>query len=143
MDVTELPFNRMIGLESVSPEHGVLASLPPGPQYTNHLGTVHASALFALAEAASGVFLIQQFGSAPMETGPVVRRAEAKFRRPALGRVRARATVVPDEIARWKSELVARGRLSAAVTIEVIDDTGNVVLDAVLEWFIPRKLAEI
>jgi acyl-coenzyme A thioesterase PaaI-like protein len=62
MDVISLPFNRLIGLEAGSPESGFLLSLPAGVQYTNHLGTVHASALFAVAEAASGVFLVTEGG---------------------------------------------------------------------------------
>ena len=139
MDVTALPFNRLIGLEQLSPESGFLVLLPPGLQYTNHLGTVHASALFAVAEAASGVFLFRQFGEAATEFVPVVRRAEAKFRRPAQGRVRARSTVAADEILRWKSELTNRDRLSAAVTIEVVDESETVVLSAIVEWFIARR----
>ena len=47
MDVTELPFNRLIGLEAAPSQSGFLVSLPDRSQYTNHLGTVHASALLA------------------------------------------------------------------------------------------------
>src|SRR5712692_3405735 len=53
MDVTALPFNRLLGLEPAPSGSGFLVSLPDGPQYTNHLGTVHASALLAAAEAGS------------------------------------------------------------------------------------------
>ena len=113
MDVTQLPFNRLIGLESSAADSGLLVSLPDGPQYTNHLGTVHAAALLAVAEAGSGAFLARHLGG---ETGivPVVRRLESKFRRPA------------------------RGRVSAAVPVEVVDQAGIVVLSAVVEWFISR-----
>jgi acyl-coenzyme A thioesterase PaaI-like protein len=62
MDVTQVPFNRHIGLE-VAADAGFLVSLPDGPQSTNHVGTVHASALLAIAEAGTGAFLGQQFGS--------------------------------------------------------------------------------
>ncbi len=56
MDVTKLPFNHLIGLELADPGSDFLVSLPDDVKYTNHLGTVHASALFAVAEAASGLF---------------------------------------------------------------------------------------
>jgi acyl-coenzyme A thioesterase PaaI-like protein len=137
MDVTQLPFNRLIGLESAAPDSGFLVSLPDGPQYTNHLGTVHASALLAVAEAASGMFLLRHLGSGEGFI-PVVRRLEAKFRKPASGRVSARASVASDEVGRWSAELVARGRVSASVPIEVVDAAGVVVLSAVVEWFIAR-----
>jgi acyl-coenzyme A thioesterase PaaI-like protein len=137
MDVTQLPFNRLVGLEPAPPESGFLVSLPDGPQYTNHLGTVHASALLAVAEAGSGAFLLTQFGD-PAGFVPVVRRLEAKFRCPASGRMSARAVVAPEEVARWASGLVDRGRVLAAVLVEVVDADGIVVLCATVEWFITR-----
>jgi acyl-coenzyme A thioesterase PaaI-like protein len=138
MDVTQLPFNRLIGLEPAAEDGGLLVSLPGGPQYTNHLGTVHASALLAVAEAGSGAFLIRHLGSGEGYV-PVVRRVEAKFRKPAAGRVSARAVVPPGEVARWAAELAARGRVSAAVPVEVVDSAGVVVMSAVVEWFIARE----
>ena len=41
-----------------------LLVLPAGGQYLNHLGTVHASAQLALAEASSGEYLLRALGSA-------------------------------------------------------------------------------
>lgn len=88
MDVTQLPFNKFIGLERCEKEKGFLTSLPDKPEYTNHLGTVHASALFAVAEAGSGEFLFRQF-KVTADLLPVVRHAELKFRKPVKGRVSA------------------------------------------------------
>lgn len=138
MDITQLPFNRLIGLEREPDDSAFLVSLPGGSQYTNHLGTVHASALLAVAEAASGVLLVRGF-SAAGDLIPVVRRLEARFRRPASGRLSARATVAPDDLARWNSDLAARGRVIAAVPVEVVDAAGGVVLSVTVEWFIARS----
>jgi acyl-coenzyme A thioesterase PaaI-like protein len=137
MDVTQLPYNRLIGLEPAAVGSELLVGLPHGPQYTNHLGTVHASALLAVAEAGSGAFLVRHLGGV---TGfvPVVRRLEARFRKPASGAVWARATVPAEEVNRWSAELASRGRLSAGVPVEVVDGAGVVVLSAVVEWFIAR-----
>jgi acyl-coenzyme A thioesterase PaaI-like protein len=138
LDVTQLPFNRLLGLEACPPDSGFLVSLPAGAQFGNHLGTVHAGALLAVAEAGSGAFLVRQFGSAAGFV-PVVRRLEAKFRKPVSGRVSARCGVAPDEVARWSAELSARGRVSAPVPVEVVDAAGVVVLTATVEWFIARR----
>jgi acyl-coenzyme A thioesterase PaaI-like protein len=132
MDVTHLPFNRLIGLEPAATDE-FLVSLRAGPQHANHLGTVHASALLAVAEAGSGAFLTRHLGD-PAGFVPVVRRLDAKFRRPASGRVSARAAIDPSEVSRW----AARGRVSAAVPVEVVDAAGVVVLTATVEWFIAR-----
>jgi acyl-coenzyme A thioesterase PaaI-like protein len=51
--VTDLPFNRLLGLQPAD-DATKLLQLPAGGQHLNHLGTVHASALLALAEASNG-----------------------------------------------------------------------------------------
>ena len=79
MDVTKLPFNHLIGIELGDPGSDFLISLPDDVKYTNHLGTVHASALFAVAEAASGLFLLRHFG-ADAGLVPGVRRWRRKNR---------------------------------------------------------------
>lgn len=138
MDVTQLPFNHLIGLELAPSDSGFLVSLPDGPQYTNHLGTVHASALLAVVEAGSGAFLLRHLGEAEGFV-PVVRRLECKFRKPASGRVSARADVPAAEITRWSAELASRGRVSVTVPVEVVDSAGVIVVTAVVEWFIARR----
>jgi acyl-coenzyme A thioesterase PaaI-like protein len=137
MDVTQLPFNRLVGLEACPPESGWLVALAAGPEHGNHLGTVHASALLAVAEAGSGAFLVRHLGAA-QGVVPVVRRLEAKFRRPATGRISARTTTPAAEAAAWAAELAARGRVLAPVSIEVVDAAGAVVMTATVEWFIAR-----
>jgi acyl-coenzyme A thioesterase PaaI-like protein len=142
MDVSQLPFHQLIGLELANPDSGFLVCLPDNRQYTNHLGTVHGSALLAVAEAGSGAFLSQHFAN---ETGviPVVRKLEAKFRKPASGQVSARCEVASDELARWSTELASRGRVSASILVEVVDGTGAVVLSAIVEWFIVRDTTHL
>lgn len=137
MDVSQLPFNRLIGLELANPGSGFLVCLPDKMEYTNHLGTVHGSALLAVAEAGSGALISQHFAN---ETGviPVVRKLEAKFREPASGQVSARCEVASDELVRWSTEFASRGRVSASIPVEVVDGTGAVVLSATVEWFIVR-----
>lgn len=76
MDITQIPFNQLIGLRSTEPDSGFVLSLPAGKQYTNHLGTVHGSALLALVEAGSGEFLMRQFGDGT-DFIPVVRKVDA------------------------------------------------------------------
>jgi acyl-coenzyme A thioesterase PaaI-like protein len=134
VDVTRLPFNALIGLENDPPGSGFLVSLPAGPRYTNHLGTVHASALLAVAEAGSAVCLLRHLGDRPGFV-PVVRRLEAKFRKPATGRVSARS-VLPAAAAQWPAALTDRGRILTPVPVDVVDESGTVVLSAVVEWFI-------
>lgn len=135
--VTELPFNSFLGLQPATGE-GRLLRLPAGGQYLNHLGTVHASALLALAEASSGEFLLRHFGSSDGVI-PVVRRIEAKFRKPAQGAIESTATATPDALAQLQADLTAKGRALIPVAVELYDEAGTHALSASIEWFIARS----
>jgi acyl-coenzyme A thioesterase PaaI-like protein len=133
--VTELPFNMFLRLKPA--DAPLLLRLPAGAEYLNHLGTVHASALLALAEASSGEFLLRHFGSIDGIV-PVVRRLNSKFRRPANGDVTSTASASPEELGRLNADLAARGRALISLTVELHDESGTHVLTASVEWFISR-----
>jgi len=102
-----------------------------------HLGTVHASAQLALAEASSGEFLLKHFGSTEGIV-PVVRRLEAKFRTPANGAVTSAASAAPESLAQLDAELASKGRSLIPVTVELHDESGVHTVSATVEWFIQR-----
>ena len=135
--VTELPFNRFLGLEpSADPAH--LLRLPAGEQYLNHLGTVHASAQLALAEASSGEFLLQALGFTAGGV-PVVRRLEAKFRKPAQGALTSTVSTPPETLDQLQSDLTTKGRALISIAVELHDTSGAHTLSATVEWFIARQ----
>ncbi len=134
--VTKLPFNRFIGLQPAASTEKLL-QLPASGNYLNHLGTVHASALLALAEASSGEFLLQHFGGSDGLV-PVVRRLEAKFRKAANGAVTSTASATPEALAQLQTDLSAKGRALIAVSVELQDASGTHALSATVEWFIQR-----
>jgi hypothetical protein len=134
--VTELPFNTFLGIQRPATSAQLLR-LPSGGQYLNHLGTVHASALLALAEASSGEFLLRRFGSSDGVV-PVVRRIEAKFRKPANGAVASTAGATPEALAQLDADLLARGRALIPIAVELHDESGTHALSASVEWFIQR-----
>jgi acyl-coenzyme A thioesterase PaaI-like protein len=134
--VTELPFNRFLGIQTAA-EPSQLLQLPSGKQYLNHLGTVHASAQLALAEASSGELLLRHFGSAEGIV-PVVRRLEAKFRKPAKGAVTSTARATPESLAQLAAELKSKGRGLIPIMVELHDEAGAHTLSATVEWFIQR-----
>ena len=134
--VTELPFNSLLGIQ-VASEPSQLLRLSSGKQYLNHLGAVHASAQLALAEASSGEFLLKHFGSIDGLV-PVVRRLEARFRKPANGVVTSSATATPESLAQLDAELASKGRSLIPVAVELHDESGAHTLSATVEWFIQR-----
>jgi acyl-coenzyme A thioesterase PaaI-like protein len=137
--ITELPFNHFLGIQ-VAAEPNHLLQLPAGKQYLNHLGTVHASAQLALAEAASGEFLMRVFGS---NSGfvPVVRRLTSKFRQPAHGLITAAVSTPPETIDQLRTTLTAKGRAIISIAVELHDASGAHTLSATVEWFITSDIS--
>lgn len=135
MDITQLPFNRLLGIEH-SRHDGFVLSLPAGDQYTNHLGTVHAGALMALAEAASGEALLGAIGHLADPVVPVVRRFECKFRKPASGSISAKAGIPETARDQLLSDLATKRRSLIGITVELYDGSGLHCLSATVEWFV-------
>jgi acyl-coenzyme A thioesterase PaaI-like protein len=135
MDITTIPFNRFLGLRTAPTDGVALLSLPESPDFLNHLGTIHASAQLALAEASSGEFLLRTL---PPGDGlvPVVRRLEAKFKRPAQGALTSRASTDAEKLAALPGELTRKGRALIEVHVEVLDASGTATLTACVEWFL-------
>lgn len=134
--VTELPFNRFLGIQLAS-DPPQLLRLPAGAQYLNHLGTVHGSAQLALAEASTGEFLLQALGPNSGVVA-VVRRLESKFRQPANGELVSTVSTPPEALEQLRADLAAKGRAMISVTVQLHDESGAHTLSATVEWFIRR-----
>lgn len=144
MDITQLPFNELIGLETCDPktEREALLRLPDHPKYTNHLGTLHAAALFSLAEASSGLYLWRNLGVPGESILPVVRRAEIKYRKPATGTVWTQGKSATDDWEKFHADLVKRGRALISFQIEILSHGAaepTVAAVATFDWFVATR----
>ena len=138
MDITKLPFNQFIGVEH-SKREGYVLCLPSGDRYTNHLGTVHASALMSLAEATSGEVLLRAIGHVADSIVPVVRRFDCKFRKPSSGSIAARAAIPDTERDQLLADISTKRRGSIEITVDIYDETDLHCLSATVEWFIAQR----
>jgi acyl-coenzyme A thioesterase PaaI-like protein len=139
VDIAEIPFNRFIGLRRESPGGEFAVSLPSGPQYHNHLGIVHASAQLAVAEAASGEWMLRHFGDRAVNFIAVVRRMETKFKQPARGKILGKATVAAEALSQLEQELGAKRVIAFALRVDVFDEAGAHTLTGTVEWFLTRR----
>lgn len=138
MNVTEIPFNRYLGMRQTQDGSGKLLELDDSPSYLNHVGTVHASAQLALAEATSGEILLRALPELAGQAVAVVRRVEAKFRNPTRGRIYSRAVTAVTDVQQSADPLSTKGRAIIPVTVEIVDQSGAVGLLATFEWFAQR-----
>jgi acyl-coenzyme A thioesterase PaaI-like protein len=139
MNVTELPYNKFIGIKRAKSSEYLL-ELDESPDYLNHLGNTHAGAQLSLAEAASGEYLLKLFKDSSDKLIPVVRRLESKFKKPANGKIFARAKSSPLALEIFKEELRLKGR--SLIRIEVIIEDSNqvIIMTAFVEWYVQNVI---
>lgn len=137
MNVLNLPFNKILLIKkSAAPD--TLFMLEDSVKYQNHLGTVHASAQYALAEASSGETLERHFGAWNGAYFPVVRRVEIKYKNPAKGRLFSVGFIDPDRVMKAKKELSEKGRTLVDVMVKVVDEGKNITFEGTFTWFIAK-----
>ncbi|HEX9063364.1 MAG TPA: YiiD C-terminal domain-containing protein [Clostridia bacterium] len=136
MDITKIPFNDFIKIKKAEKE-GHILEIQDKPQYLNHLGTVHASAQFALAEATSGQYLLEVFKEYA-EGGiiPVVRAVETKYKKPAKGDIYSNASMSEEDIEKVRGYLRVKGRAILEVAVQVRDSEEEVTMVSKFTWFI-------
>lgn len=136
---TALPLSRVLGLKEAPAGAPHLLELALGETTRNHLGTMHAAAQFALAEAASAAALQRDFPDWEHQVVAVVRGARLKYRRPGTGPLRAFAGMDADARARLVQDLGERTRAAATVGVELRGTDGAVAFAGEFDWFFSRR----
>jgi acyl-coenzyme A thioesterase PaaI-like protein len=131
-----VPFARTLGVEFVAVgEDGrtVTARMPDAPRLHNHVGGPHASAMFGLAETASGGVVMAVFGDQLDRAVPLAVRAEVSYRKLAMGTVEATARLdrSREEVL---AELDAGQRPEFSVTVEITRQDGAVAAEMRIVW---------
>jgi acyl-coenzyme A thioesterase PaaI-like protein len=139
MHATDLAINKALGMQLAAPDQTHILEMPETPLHLNHVGTVHASVQFALAEASSGEFLLRYLGEAQKQVFAVLRTSEVKFRKPAQGILRASARFTDDASDALSTELASRGRALVSVAVDVSDMQGVITMTGQFDWFLQRK----
>ena len=129
-----VPFNRHLGLEYAAVEPGSAeVRLLDREEHHNHVGTLHAGALFTVAEAASGAAFVSAFATRLGEVVPVVESAEIRFSAPARGTIAAHARMTKPADA-LLAELDRDGRTRPPVEVRLLDDSGREVAAMTVVW---------
>jgi len=133
MEIIKIPFVEKVGV--VKNQDGNL-SLAFDESNENHLQTIHASALFTLAESASGEALQAEFPELVGKVVPVVRDSQIKFKKPAEKSVTAFPKISEESVSKFKTQFQKRNRSSIAVEVVVKDFEENVVCISTFNWFV-------
>ncbi len=135
MEVTEIPFNKYLGLTTSKSGINSL-ELSIKDNLKNHLGTFHASAQFALAEACSGHLLLSRFSELSSSVIPVLRKTEIKFKNPASESIIASAHIEEKDITNFENQFKRKNRATIAVQVVVREYSGNITMVGSFQWFV-------
>lgn len=134
-----IPFNRHLGLVSVhADEHRGVVRMPEAEPLKNHVGTVHAGALFTVAEAASGAAVIGAFGPLLGSVTTLARDASITYLKRAVGEITATASLA-EPAADVVTRLERDGKAVFEVGVELTDPTGVKVAAFRINWHL-RKM---
>lgn len=127
-----IPFCAHIGMQPGA--EGV--ALPDTPELKNHVGTMHAGALYTLGETASGAAVMAElpelFGGLV-----VVKTASVAYLNPAKGAITAVGKLVePTDAVRTRLE--ADGKAVFDVAVSLTDPTGLEVATMNVSWYAKR-----
>jgi len=135
MNIQEVPFNRFLGIQP-SARAGYILELADKDYLLNHLGILHAGALYSLAEATSGEFLLRVFHSSELKIIPVVRKADIKYSRPAESAVYSIADFVESSVEEVCAGLEERGKVIIDVKVSLCNETDERIAVSTIQWFL-------
>jgi len=138
--VGSVPILEAMGIRLVEVRSGhAVAELPPEPN-VNHFGVTYAGSLFSVAEMLGGVLSLATFDLEGELAGcvPLVKESTIRFRRPALGVVRATAELSEDAVARVRTDALATGKGEFVLEATLTDAQGEVVATTVGTYQIRR-----
>ncbi|WP_067657803.1 YiiD C-terminal domain-containing protein [Nocardia harenae] len=127
---TLIPFGTHVGTEitEIGPERAVV-EIPAGGPTTNHMGTVHAGALFTAADIAGAAAFVGAAASRLYRVQRLVLRgASVRYKRPAAGRIRAVASVEPEAVAGVLASTVGE-RFEIVIPAALLDDADVLVAE--------------
>lgn len=138
MKVINLPFSKKNKILK-STKEGFLLMMPFSPQSENHLGTMHGSASFALAEITSGYFLNQNFADIADQTIPILRSSNIKYKKGTTSSLYSKARL--KNLDNSDILILLQFKRKALFTIEVklFDENSYLVASAEFEWFVSMK----
>jgi uncharacterized protein (TIGR00369 family) len=136
-----VPFARHTGvvLDEIS-DGTAVASLPPTAEILNHVATVHAGAMFTLAETASGAAMAGALAASLFEIRPIVSTAGIEYTRPATAPLRAVATLTQPGHA-VRAALAADGRVSFDADVVITDARERDVARFRATWVVKHQRA--
>jgi len=132
LTIKDVPFADFVGIK----EDDKNVYLDFGDMVQNHIKSIHASAQFTLAETKSGLHLVSLFPSLEGKVIPLLRGAQMKYKKPALEKIIAYASVEEESLQKFNAMFEKKGRGSIVVKVQVKDIHDVLCSEGEFNWFI-------
>ncbi|HEV7752562.1 MAG TPA: DUF4442 domain-containing protein [Baekduia sp.] len=134
-----VPFNQHLGLEVVELAIGrAVVRLPDDAGLRNHVGSQHASALFAAGQAAAGAALAATFVEHLEAVEPLADGADINYKKIPRAAITATAVLAATP-AELLEELARDGEVRFAIAVGLTDGAGDLVADMTSRWLVHRE----
>lgn len=130
-----IPYAMHTGIEKVTED---IFALHRTDAVENHLQTIHAGALYTLAESQSGLFLQRLFPALAGKVIPLLREGSMKYKKPVEDAVYAVADVSDEVLEKFEIMFARKGRGSITVSVLLKDETDEVCAEGVFSWFVQK-----
>jgi acyl-coenzyme A thioesterase PaaI-like protein len=100
----------------------------------NHVGTLHAGALFTLGETASGAAIAGALAPILGEVRPLATAARIQYLRSARGEIVATATI--PEAGTLQARVASEGRVAVLASVSLRDTKGTEVARLEVDWMV-------
>jgi len=135
MEILLVPFGEHVGIEK---KNDTCLKLLFHKHVENHIGTLHASAQFMLAETQSAYYLESLFPQYRDKIIPLLRSSSVKYKNPATKDIYAIATTSDELLKKFEKQFLRKGRGSITVMVKVIDMDDVVTMVGEFVWFIQK-----
>jgi len=136
MEISDIPFVQHSGV--VNLKENVLM-LEYQDERSNHLQTIHAGALYTLAESQSGLFLSYRFPAFEGSVVPLLREGSMKYKKPVKDYVYAVADASEDTLKVFERIFLKKGKGSIKVKVLLKNEDDEVCAVGTFNWFVQKR----
>tara|TARA_R110002074_G_scaffold67220_3_gene158444 strand:- start:293 stop:742 length:450 start_codon:yes stop_codon:yes gene_type:complete len=131
-----VPFANHVGVTLLEIGDGTAsAELSQRDEVSNHIGSLHAGAMFTLGEAASGAAMAGALAPVILSMRPVAATAGIAFKKIAKGVLTAHAETSEPGATLMKT-IEEDGKVAFDVTVDIKDPSGETVVEMIVNWHV-------
>lgn len=138
MKVLEMPLTKRFGIVQSDDSNYLLKQLYD-KKNLNHIDTLHASAIYSLAEITSGFFLKKIFPQYAENTIPILRSSNIKYKKACNTSLFSKAKLLGITKTEIESQLATKKKTMLTIEVKLYNEMKELVVSGEFHWFVTLK----